>query len=122
MNLKACLAVAATLTLSGCAVLFPPIDTTTTAVANTASRNAVSLASGTPVGQVDVATMKSQVRCEPVTRTGTRIVTRERCYPLGQDGVDEEAVARQLDIVRQDQEELDRRRREVQERRGPGLY
>jgi hypothetical protein len=122
MDLKPCLAVAATLTLSGCAVLFPPIDTTTSVASTASPRNAASLASGTPVGQVDVATMKNQVRCEPVTRTGTRIITGERCYPLGDDGVNDEALARQLDIVRQDQEELDRRRREIQERRGPGLY
>jgi hypothetical protein len=107
---------------TGCAVLFPPIDTTAVATGPPTSNTAATLASGTPVGQVNVAQFKNQVRCEPVTRTGTRIITGERCYPLGEDGVNDEALARQLDIVRQEQDELDRRRREVQERRGPGLY
>jgi hypothetical protein len=63
----------------------------------------------------------NRMRCEPVTRTGTRIVIGENCYPAGRRTVDEEALAEQLEQVRRDQEDLDRRRREAEARRGPGL-
>jgi hypothetical protein len=74
----------------------------------------------TPVREVDIAEI-NRLRCEPVVRTGTRIVIGERCYSVGQRTVDEEALAEQLEQVRRDQEELDRRRREAEARRGPGL-
>ena len=70
--------------------------------------------------EVDIAEI-NRLRCDPVMRTGTRIVIGERCYPVGQRTIDEEALAEQLEQVRRDQEELDRRRRETAERRGPGL-
>jgi hypothetical protein len=70
--------------------------------------------------EVDVAEI-NRLRCDPVVRAGTRIVIGERCYPVGRRTVDEEALAEQLEQVRRDQEELDRRRREAEERRGPGL-
>ena len=73
-----------------------------------------------PVTEVDIADI-NRMRCEPVTRAGTRIVIGERCYPAGPRTIDEEALAEQLEQVRRDQEELDRRRREVEARRGPGL-
>jgi hypothetical protein len=73
-----------------------------------------------PVTEVDIADI-NRMRCEPVTRTGTRIVIGERCYPAGPRTIDEEALAEQLEQVRRDQEELDRRRQEVEARRGPGL-
>jgi hypothetical protein len=74
----------------------------------------------TPVVEVDVADI-NRLRCDPVTRTGTRIVIGERCYLAGRRTVDEGALAEQLEQVRRDQEELDRRRREADARRGPGL-
>ena len=74
----------------------------------------------TPITEVDIAEI-NRMRCEPVFRTGTRIVIGERCYPVGRRSIDEEALAQQLEQVRRDQEELDRRRREVEARRGPGL-
>jgi hypothetical protein len=70
--------------------------------------------------EIDVQEI-NQMRCEPVTRTGTRIVIGEQCYPVGRRDVDEEALAQQLEQVRRDQEDLDRRRREAEARRGPGL-
>jgi hypothetical protein len=73
-----------------------------------------------PVTEVDIAEI-NRMRCEPVMRTGTRIVIGERCYPAGPRTVDEEALAEQLEQVRRDQEELDRRRSEAEARRGPGL-
>jgi len=72
------------------------------------------------ITEVDISDV-NRMRCEPVMRTGTRIVIGERCYPAGSRTVDEEALAEQLEQVRRDQEELDRRRREVEARRGPGL-
>ena len=74
----------------------------------------------TTVAEVDIAQI-NRMRCEPVTRTGTRIVIGEQCYPVGPLSVDEEALAEQLEQVRRDQEDLDRRRREAEARRGPGL-
>jgi hypothetical protein len=75
---------------------------------------------GTTTKEVDVADV-NRLRCEPVTRAGTRIVIGERCYVAGRPSVDEEALAEQLEQVRRDQEDLDRRRREAETRRGPGL-
>jgi hypothetical protein len=63
----------------------------------------------------------NRIRCDPVTRPGTRIVIGEECYPVGRPNVDEEALSEQLEQVRRDQEELDRRRREAEARKGPGL-
>ena len=120
MYYKPCLAIAAALAMSGCAVLFPPIDPN--AAVTTPAVTATALTGSVPVTQVDVGQFRDRVQCEPMTRTGTRIVVAKRCHPLGADGVNEQAVADQLDQVRKDQEELDRRRREVQDRRGPGLY
>jgi hypothetical protein len=74
----------------------------------------------TSVAEVDIADI-NRLRCEPLTRPGTRIVVAERCYLAGRHTVDEEALAEQLEQVRRDQEELDRRRREAEARRGPGL-
>jgi hypothetical protein len=119
MYYKTCLTIAVGLAVSGCAVLFPPIDPN---AAVSSSGTATALTGSEPITQVDVTEFRDRVQCEPMTRTGTRIVVSKRCYPLGKDGVNEQAVADQLDQVRKDQEELDRRRREVQERRGPGLY
>jgi hypothetical protein len=119
MRYKPFLTIAASLAMSGCAVLFPPIDPN---AAVSPSPTAPALTEATSATQVNVAEFRDRVHCEPMTRTGTRIVVSKKCHPLGQGGVDEQAVADQLDQVRKDQEELDRRRREVQERRGPGLY
>ena len=53
-------------------------------------------------------------------RSGTRIVIGERCYPVGRRTIDEEALAEQLEQVRRDQEELDRRRSEAEARSRAG--
>jgi len=74
----------------------------------------------TEVAEIDIEDI-NRMRCDPVMRTGTRIVIGERCYPVGRRTIDEEALAEQLEQVRRDQEELDRRRREAEGRRGPGL-
>jgi hypothetical protein len=72
------------------------------------------------VAEIDIEDI-NRMRCDPVMRAGTRIVIGERCYPVGRRTIDEEALAEQLEQVRRDQEELDRRRREAEGRRGPGL-
>ena len=72
------------------------------------------------VAEIDIQDI-NRMRCDPVMRAGTRIVIGERCYPVGRRTIDEEALAEQLEQVRRDQEELDRRRREAEGRRGPGL-
>jgi len=86
----------------------------------TAALPAKAIEAGTTTKEVDVSDI-NRMRCEPVTRAGTRIVIGERCYVAGRPTVDEEALAEQLEQVRRDQEDLDRRRREVETRRGPGL-
>jgi hypothetical protein len=113
-------AIAASLTMSGCAILFPPIEPPgPDSVATPA------VATGLPpeaITRVDIADLQEKVRCENLTRGGSRIVVAKRCRPIGIDGIDEQALADQLEQVREDQEELDRRRRELEARRGPGLY
>ena len=103
---------------SGCAVLFPPIEPET--VAAVAAQPA--LPPDAPITRVDIADLQEKVKCENLTRGGSRIVVAKRCHAKGASGVDELAVAEQIDQVRRDQEELDRRRRELEARRGPGLY
>jgi hypothetical protein len=113
-------AIAAAWTLSGCAVLFPPVEPPATgSLAQPVAAPAVPPAS---ITRVDISELQQNVRCENLTRGGSRIVVAKRCRPRGVDGIDEHALAEQLDQVREDQEELDRRRRELEARRGPGLY
>jgi hypothetical protein len=110
-------AVAVALVTAGCAAIsaYPPAN-----AAPAVSSTGTAVEPGTAVAEVDIAEI-NRMRCEPVTRTGSRIVIGERCYPVGRQPVDEEALAEQLEQVRRDQEDLDRRRREAEERRGPGL-
>jgi hypothetical protein len=108
------------LTSGGCAVLFPPIEPTPATVAAVATRPV--LPPDAPITRVDITDLQEKVKCENLTRGGSRIVVSKRCYAKGASGVDELAVADQIDQVRRDQEELDRRRRELEARRGPGLY
>jgi hypothetical protein len=72
----------------------------------------------TPVKTVELADLPSdELRCEDVTRRGTRIVVGQRCRPIN-----EEALADQLHQVRREQDELDRLAREREgQRRGGGL-
>lgn len=119
MYQQASLALAIALASSGCAILFPPLDPGAASVAEQGTQPAP--AADTPVKEVDISRIPPRPRCENLTRGGSRIVVAQRCRAPGDDGVDELAVAEQLERVREDQEELDRRRREVEARRGPGL-
>ena len=58
----------------------------------------------TEVAEIDIEDI-NRMRCDPVMRTGTRIVIGERCYPVGRRTIDEEALAEQLEQVRRDQED-----------------
>ena len=121
-------AIAVALLMAGCAPLSTDPPATPEAPANPATPATAALpaaSAGEPgappvAAEIDISEI-NRVRCEPVTRTGTRIVIGETCYPVGRRTVDEEALAEQLEQVRRDQEELDRRRREAEARRGPGL-
>lgn len=122
---KVSAAIAVALLTAACAPLStdPAATPTTPATPATGGLPAAPAAElGTPpvATEVDIAQI-NRVRCEPVMRTGTRIVIGETCYPVGRRPVDEEGLAEQLEQVRRDQEELDRRRREAEARRGPGL-
>ena len=113
-------ALAAALTLSGCAVLFPPIEPG--APQGVATPVAAAGPPPESITRIDISELQANVRCENLTRGGSRIVVAKRCRPKGINAIDEQALAEQLDQVREDQEELDRRRRELEARRGPGLY
>lgn len=119
--------VAVALATAGCAAanLAPNAVTEVAAPEAAAPTDAAAAteASGDAIAVVEVDVVDiNRLRCEPVTRTGSRIVIAERCYPVGsKTPVDEDALAEQLEQVRRDQEDLDRRRREAEERRGPGL-
>jgi hypothetical protein len=113
-------AIAVALTSSGCAVLFPPIEPAAPETVAAAAQPA--LPPDAPITRVDITDLQEKVECENLTRGGSRIVVAKRCRAKGDSGVDELAVADQIDQVRRDQEELDRRRRELEARRGPGLY
>ena len=114
-------AIAVALTSSGCAVLFPPIEPAAPASVAAVSPQPA-LPPDAPITRVDITDLQEKVKCESLTRGGSRIVVAKRCRAKGDAGVDELAVADQIDQVRRDQEELDRRRRELEARRGPGLY
>ena len=112
-------AMAMALVAAGCAAT--PTEPAPNATTDAVSTDAAAAEPGTTsVAEVDIADI-NRLRCEPLTRPGTRIVVAERCYLAGRHTVDEEALAEQLEQVRRDQEELDRRRREAEARRGPGL-
>jgi|GEM_PF-5723465 len=61
------------------------------------------------------------VRCEDVTRPGTRIVASRRCWTRGREVEDEEQLAAELEQVRRDQDELERRQRDIEEQRRRGF-
>jgi len=113
--------IAVALVTAGCAAANPVPNAATDVVPAEAAAEATATpaaaANPTPVDIADI----NLIRCDPVTRTGSRIVVAERCYPVGRTPVNEEALAEQLEQVRRDQEDLDRRRREAEARRGPGL-
>ena len=116
---KANAAIAVALAAAGCSAA--STDPTPSVAAAPALRTeAAGEPAAIPVTEVDIADI-NRIRCDPVTRPGTRIVVGEHCYPVGRRRIDEEALAEQLEQVRRDQEELDRRRREAEARRGPGL-
>jgi hypothetical protein len=68
--------------------------------------------------QIEIGDLPNEdMRCENLTRPGSRIVVAQRCLPIN-----EEALADQLNQVRREQDELDRLAREREgQRRGAGL-
>jgi hypothetical protein len=66
-------------------------------------------------------TQFTQTRCENLTRAGSRIVVAQRCWQAGNEVKDEETLARQLEQVRRDQDELERRQRDIEEQRRRGF-
>src|SRR5688572_26979751 len=69
----------------------------------------------TEVVTVDITRfLDTEKRCENVTRGGSRIVIAQRCWSAGREVEDEEELAGQLEQVRRDQDELERRQRDIE--------
>lgn len=98
--------------LAGCAAI-PTEPTTSTAA------QPLPLDSATELVTVDITRFldDTETRCENLTRAGSRIVIAQRCWSAGGEVEDEEKLAVQLEQVRRDQDELERRRRDIEEQR-----
>jgi hypothetical protein len=106
---------AAGLALAGCAAAPPDTPALAPAAYSAASEDAQ--ASTIPAKSLNMADFKGEgMRCEELTRPGSRIVVARRCQ-----SIDEAALEDTLNQVRRDQDTLDRlaRERENQRRGGP---
>lgn len=116
------LSLAVAMAVTGCTGTPRALDISATENApRTATRQAFDA-----VTEVDVADFPpDRIRCDNLTRPGSRIVVAQRCYsldpldPLDQAVLDE-TLAEQIEQVRRDQDELDRLRRADDERRRGG--
>jgi hypothetical protein len=70
---------------------------------------------------IDISQPADDTRCEDVTRPGSRIVVSRRCWSPGREVEDEEKLAGQLEQVRRDQDELERRQRDIEAQRRAGF-
>jgi hypothetical protein len=108
---KLCSIAATGLALAGCAAA--PTETTPAAPVD-ANIAVTPQVFSTPVKTVDMTDFPDdRVRCEDLTRPGSRIVVAQRCRPIN-----EEALADQIHQVRREQDELDRIARDRENRRG----
>ncbi|HEX5764507.1 MAG TPA: hypothetical protein VFY27_03010 [Woeseiaceae bacterium] len=111
---RRCLAIAIFVALPGC-VPFPVEPPISAAQNNLTGTDGLAGVTG-PIKTVNIR-LGDQTRCENVTRTGSRIVVAQRCYSK-QDEIDrEERTAQQVEQARRDQDELDRRARDLEDQR-----